>query len=95
MKKCIIFASHIPSPDKLFVGVELLNIFVKSFNEYDIYVGINNSCREWHDCIDKYSKYLNIFSETTPGHLLIDSDASAFQSALRLLKNTGNKYGIY
>jgi hypothetical protein len=95
MKKCIIFASHIPSPEKLSVGLELLNIFVKSFNEYDIYIGINNSCQEWHDCIEEYSKYLNIFCETTPGHLLIDSDASAFQSALRLLKNTGKKYGIY
>jgi hypothetical protein len=95
MKKCIIFASHIPTSDKLFVGIESLNKFVESFNEYDIYIGINNSCQEWYDCIKDYSKKLNIFYETTPDHLLIDSDASAFQSALRLLKSTGNKYEIY
>lgn len=95
MKKCIIFASHIPTPDKLFVGVELLNKFVESFSDHDIYVGINNSCQAWYDCLEQYSKTLNLFQETTPEHLLIDSDASAFQSALRLLRNTGNKYGIY
>ncbi len=95
MKKCIVFASYIPTPDKLFVGIELLNKFVESFSEYDIYIGINNSCQEWYDCIEEYSKKLNIFSETTPEHLIIDSDASAFQSALRLLKSTGNKYEIY
>jgi hypothetical protein len=95
MKKCIIFASHIPTSDKLFVGEESLNKFINFFSEYDIYIGINNSCREWYDCIKKYSEKLNIFYETTPEHLLIDSDASAFQTALRLLKSTGNKYEIY
>ena len=95
MKKSIIFASHIPTPDKLSIGVESLNKFVESFSEYDVYIGINNSCQEWYDCIEEYSKKLNIFKETTPKHLLIDSDASAFQSGLRLLKSTGNKYGIY
>ena len=95
MKKCIIFASHIPTPDKLFIGVESLNKFVESFSDYDIYVGINNSCQAWYDCLAQYSKKLNLFQETTPEHLLIDSDASAFQSALRLLKKSGNKYEIY
>lgn len=61
MKKSIIFASHIPTPDNLSVGVELLNIFLKSFSEYDIYIGINNSCQEWYDCIEEYSKKLNIY----------------------------------
>ena len=91
MKKCIIFASHIPTPDKLFVGVESLNKFVESFSDYDVYIGINNSCQAWYDCLEQYSKKLNLFQETTPEHLLIDSDASAFQSALRLLKMSGNK----
>ena len=36
MKKAILFATHIPTPDKLFVGQESLDKFVESFGEYDI-----------------------------------------------------------
>ena len=85
-KKCIIFASHIPTPNKLYVGKQFLDKFVESFHDYDIYIGINNSCDEWAKMIEDYSDKLNIFYEITPLNLLINSDASAYQTALRLLK---------
>ena len=94
MKKAILFASHIPTPDKLFVGQESLDKFVESFSEYDIYIGINNSCKEWIDMVEDYSKKLNIFFEITPEELLETSGGAAYQTALRLLKQKNIKYEI-
>lgn len=92
MKNCIIFASHIPSPDKLYIGKEFLDKFYKLFYDYDIYVGVNNSCNEWVNLLDEYSKKLNLKYDITPENLLVDSDCSAFQTALRLLKKNNKKY---
>jgi hypothetical protein len=95
MKKAILFATHIPTPDKLFVGQESLDKFVESFSEYDIYIGINNSCKEWIEMVEDYSKKLNIFFEITPEELLETSGGAAYQTALRLLKQKNIKYEIY
>jgi hypothetical protein len=95
MKKAIIFASHIPTPDKIFVGQESLDKFVESFSDYDIYIGINNSCDEWVKMVGDYSNILNIRYEVTPENLLDTSGGAAYQTALRLLKQTNIKYRIY
>jgi hypothetical protein len=95
MKKCIIFASHIPNPNKLYVGKESLDKFVESFKGYDIYIGINNSCTEWVELVKKYSDKLNIIYEITPTELLDTSGGAAYQTALRLLKNNNKKYELY
>jgi hypothetical protein len=95
MKGCIIFASHIPSKDKISVGKEFLDKFLESFKNYDLYIGVNNSCPEWIDVLNDYSNKLKINYEITPKELLIDSDVSAFQTALRILKNSSKKYDIY
>lgn len=95
MKKAILFASHIPTDDKLFVGQESLDKFVESFSEYDVYIGINNSCDEWVDMVQNYSKKLNIFFEITPKELLDTSGGAAYQTTLRLLKQKNIKYDIY
>jgi len=95
MKKCILFASHIPSENKLFVGKESLDKFVESFSDYDIYIGINNSCVEWIDTVKEYSNKLSIIYEITPKNLLDTGGGAAYQTALRLLKNSGVKYDIY
>jgi hypothetical protein len=95
MKGCVVFASYIPTKDKIYIGKEFLDKFIESFTKYDIYVGINDSCDEWIKTLEDYSKILNIKYEITPKELLIDSDVSAFQSALRLLKKTNKKYDVY
>jgi hypothetical protein len=93
--KSIIFASHIPNPSRLYVGKEFLDKFLELFSGYDIYIGINNSCKEWYNLLDEYSSRLNISYATTSPALLVDSDASAFQTAISLLKATNKRYDLY
>jgi hypothetical protein len=95
-EKSIIFASHIPSPDKLFVGKEFLDKFLELFNEHDIYIGVNNSCNEWLLMLDEYSKILNIRYRITPDNF--DSGygvVGAYQTALNLLRESEIEYSIY
>jgi hypothetical protein len=95
MKGSIIFASFIPSKNELYIGKQFLDKFKELYKNYDIFIGVNDSCKEWLDTIIEYSKTMNIYYDITPKDLLIDSDASAFQTALKLLKNSGKKYDIY
>jgi hypothetical protein len=95
MSKSIIFASHIPTKGRLFVGQNILDKFVKDFSDYVIYVGVNNSCEEWYTLLDEYSAKLDIQYETTPTELLDTSGGAAYQTALRMLHNSGNKHDIY
>lgn len=78
MKNLVIFASHINNPNHISIGKEIINLVNKHVPNNKIYVGVNNSCKEWFDEI----KYLP--HEETPNNLLVKSDASAYQTALRL-----------
>jgi len=88
-KYAVIMASHIPYIDSLWVGEEILNKIKQQIPEADIFVGINpsNCVEEWVDVVKKYS--LNY--EITPKNLVISSDASAYQTALKIYKNKGQK----
>lgn len=91
--KCIVFTSYVPTEDKIWVGLEFLNKFVENFKDYDVYIGDSNSCDSWLKTLDEYKKNLNIIYRQVPDYL--DSGfgvVGAFQTALRLLKESGKKY---
>lgn len=91
MKKAVIFASYIPTKDKLYIGEEFLDLFDKLYSDYDLYVGVNPSCEEWIKLLEKKSINYKITEEK----FVINSDVSAYQSALRLLKESANEYDLY
>lgn len=91
-KFAVILASHIPSSDKIWIGEDILKKIKEFLPEADIFVGINpSSCMdEWVNIIKNYTdKY-----EVTPNELVINSDASAYQSALRLYKKNNKNYDL-
>jgi len=91
MKKAIIFASYIPTKDKMYIGEEFLNVFNEFYSDYDLYVGVNPSCQEWIDLLNsKLIKY-----KITEEKFVVSSDVSAYQSALKLLKESNNEYELY
>lgn len=94
MKSAIIFATYVPSPDKLYIGVEMLDKIYEDFKDCDIFIGINPSCPEWIETLEKYKEKLNIYYSETEPDKVISSDASAYQTALKLYKDIGKKYDL-
>lgn len=94
MKNCIVFASYIPNKSDLYIGAQFLNYFKDNFKDYDIFIGVNPSCDEWIGLIDEFKSELNIEYKKVDGNLVVDSDASAFQTALGLLKKSGKQYDV-
>lgn len=89
----IVFASYIPSIEKLYIGKEFLNIFEIYFKDVDIYIGINPpSIPEWEDLIKSYQKKINIKYDFVQPELNVGSDASGYQNALLQLKKSGKQY---
>lgn len=88
----VIFASHIPSIDKIWVGEEILNKIKESLPNDDIFVGINPSVctEEWINIVKKYTNNYEI----TPDNLIINSDASSYQTALKLYKKNIKEYDL-
>jgi len=96
VKGAIIFASYVPSLDKLRIGKEFLDKFVELFSDYDIYIGVSdNSCEEWYKMLGFYSKKLNITYKEVPKEL--DSGygvIGTYQTALKLFRDSHKKYDI-
>jgi hypothetical protein len=91
-KFAVIFATHIPSEDKLWIGEDILIKIKKYLPDADIFVGVNPS-----PCIDKWVKIIKKYTEyyeITPHNLTINSDASSYQSALRIYKNHIKDYDL-
>ncbi len=86
MKTSVILASYIPTPDRLYVGMEILDKLVEYFSDSKIYVGINPSTPFWTELLDSYKEKLDIKYKVTKEDKLINSDASAFQTALKLYR---------
>jgi hypothetical protein len=91
-KFAVILASHIPSTDKIWIGEDILKKIKENLPTADIFVGINPSecLNEWVDVVKKYTKYYEI----TPKELIISSDASSYQSALRVYRDNIKYYDL-
>ncbi|MBU1349404.1 class I SAM-dependent methyltransferase [Patescibacteria group bacterium] len=93
-RTAVVFASYIPDGDGLQLGRKYLEAMKKGFSDCDIYIGINPSPMEaeWIEtikCLLPKAKW-----QVTPGALTLDSDASAYQTALHVLKGEKNKYDL-
>lgn len=95
MKTCVIFAVSIFDTSKLFVLHEFLKTFKESYSDCDFYIGVNyNSIPDVESVIQSYN--LNVVIERlNDPNLYCGSDASAYQLALKLLKESKQTYDIY
>lgn len=92
MKTAVVFSSYVPSQDKLWVGQEILGgIKSKIGDDCQIFAGVNPPVlNEWLDVLRTYTSNIEI----TPERLVISSDASAFQSALRAYQPHTGKFDL-
>ena len=95
MKNCVIFACTIISEQRIFVLHRFLQTFKDKFKDHDIFIGINSvSLNYIEDIIQTYN--LNIVSmERCNTELYSESDASAYQVALKNVLRSGNTYENY
>lgn len=95
MKSCIIFSCTIIAESRITVLHRFLQTFQTYFSDCDIFVGINPvSLDIIENVIHSYD--LNIKSmDRCPIKLYSDSDASAYQIALKRLSESENEYENY
>lgn len=95
MKSCIIFSCTIISEQRLIVLHRFLQTFQQHFSDSDLYIGINpNSLTTIESIINSYN--LNVkYMQRCPAELYSDSDASAYQIALKGLSNYDTEYENY
>lgn len=94
MKTCVIYAAYIPNSPKLNVIREFFSVFKSQFHDADFYIGINpGSIPNTINTIKEYG--LNCQFVNAQENLDTTTDASAYQAALKLLKDSGNKYDVY
>lgn len=95
MKTCVIFAASIFDEAKLFVLQEYLEMFKTHFSDAFFYIGINyGSIPTLEEEIAKYNlhcKMLRLENES----IYTKTDASATQTALKMLKEDNQSYDIY
>ena len=95
LKTCVVFAVSIFDHSKLVVLHEFLSQFKTLYSDCDFYIGINyNSLNEIETVIDSYGLNANI-KRLTNYDLYCGSDASAYQQALKLLKDSNKTYDLY
>jgi hypothetical protein len=91
----LVFASHVPTVKGMKIIEEIFDVYRQHFADCDIYIGINgNTCPEYIEYLERLKSELNIKYAITPEELEVKSDASAFQTALKLMKDSGFKYNL-
>jgi len=94
MSSCILFASTILNHEREFVLRRFLETFKTHFNTSDLYIGINpNSIFNTESIIEEYN--LNTQTIRVKPELYSESDASAYQAALKLLYDSKKQYDTY
>jgi len=89
----LIFASYVPTKNKMYIIHEMFDVYRQYFSDCDIYVGINgNLCPEYIEYLESLKDDLNIIYSITPTELETPSDVSAYQTALKLLHDSGKTY---
>lgn len=92
---CIIFAAFIPTKESLKVFTQYIKYIHLYFNKIDVYLGINPS-KYTNDAISIIKNYrLNAEVSIVPDNLIVESDASAYQRACLLARNTKEYNQVY
>lgn len=91
----LIFASYVPHQNGMKIINEMFDVFLEKFADADFYIGINsNPCKEYLNYLEDLKKKINLVYEITPKELEIKSDASAYQTALKLLHKSKKEYNL-
>lgn len=94
MRSCVVFAVSIFHPEKLYVLREFLDTFKTKFSDCDYYIGINyGSISEIEDVVANYGLRAKVIRLTNKA-LYNGSDASAYQIALTLLRDSKQQYDV-
>lgn len=96
MKNCFLISFFLPTKESVLVLEDILNRLENKFQNLTIFIGINPSpfLEDGIKIIEKH-KNRDIFYSTTPNHLVCDSDASGYQTALKLLKDSKKSFDLY
>lgn len=105
MTDAILFSAYLPKqeilPDhekseRLHIGKEFMGCFKQHFSDADIYIGINpNTDEGFENMLKSYTNDFNNLEYThVPAELYTRSDASGYQSALKLLKESNKEYDL-
>lgn len=86
MAKALVFAAYIPDIKRCFTYTDKIK---ETFGDCDVYIGINSSYPVLEQVIREQG-FTNIVSVDKA--LEVTSDASAYQAALKLLKDSGKVY---
>ena len=95
MKTCIIFACTIITEQRLFVLHKFLDAFKESFNDADVYIGINPVSLPYIEDIINQSGLNIMYMDRCSESMYAHSDASAYQSALTGLYDSKKTYDKY
>ena len=95
MKSCVVFAVSIFDVNRLYVLRDFLESFRNKFSDCDFYIGINyGSIPEVEDVINEYKLNARV-TRLTNESLYCGSDASAYQVALKDLRDSNKSYDLY
>ena len=95
MKTCIIFACTIITEQRLFVLHKFLDAFKESFNDADVYIGINPVSLPYIEDIINQSGLNIMYMGRCQESMYAHSDASAYQLALTGLYDSKKTYDKY
>lgn len=92
MKDAVVFAGYFPDENSLLVAREFIDFFNNHFPDCDFYFGTNPSRLAGTFEFLVRSSGLNADFGVARNELIVDSDASAYQEGLRLLKRRSENY---
>lgn len=97
MNNCFIISFYLPSQKSVNILGDIINRLHIEFDNPSIFIGFNPS--PFLDMGVNLIRSMNINNKiefgVVPKYLICDSDASGFQFALKLLKNSGKKFNLY
>jgi len=90
----IMLAAWPGSQHSLTIGKYFLKTYEEYFPDATIYIGINDGpfLEQWLEILK--ASNLNILYDITPKAITMNSDASAYQTALKLYKESGNVHDL-
>jgi hypothetical protein len=94
MKNCFIVSFYTPTHESVLVLQNYLDDLNLNFNDSYFFIGLNNS-QYTEDSLKMIKKYKNVECGVVTKELQCDSDASGYQLALKLLKDSNKNFDLY
>jgi hypothetical protein len=89
-KEAILFSAFVPNKDSLQAAKTTWDVIVRDYSDCDVFMGINPPLLpKW---VEEIHKHPNVTFEMVPDNLVVNSDASAFLTALKLYRERNQEY---